>query len=260
MRPEPNAEAKKKDDDICGLRLMRAGRAPGGKSVKPAVVRGKEGLDPSRTDQPFHTQEIAMKTRSILSLAALAMLSVAALAPTKASAWGGHGGGHGGGHYGGGHYGGGHYGGHYGGGYGRGYGGYHNWGHYGSGYGYRPYYRPNYETSYPTYAPSYPVSEHCDYCEAPAPVYHATEPCNCEAPPQVVVKRVYVPVRVEVPVPVRVEAPCECEAPVRYVPPPVEENCNCETPSYRTRETYAPRQQPYQDRQANYASKELEKN
>jgi hypothetical protein len=210
-----------------------------------------------------------MKIRStFLALAALTTLSLAALAPTQASAWGGgHGGGHfGGGHYGGGHFGGGHYGGghhNWGGGYGRGYGGYHNWGHYGSGYGYRP--------SYPSYAPSYPVSERCDYCEAPAPVYHAQEPCECEAQPEVVVKRVYVPVRVpvrvEVPYPVRVEvpvpvreAPCDCEAPVRYTPPPVEENCNCEAPTYRTRETYAPRQQPYQDSQAvNYASKELEK-
>jgi hypothetical protein len=56
-----------------------------------------------------------MKTRStILSLAAFTMLSVSALAPTQASAWGIRGG------FGGGHFDGGHFD-----------GGYHNWGGYG---------------------------------------------------------------------------------------------------------------------------------
>jgi len=84
-------------------------------------------------------QEIKMFTRkSILAVATFAALGTAALAPTSASAWGGHSGGHFGGHFGGGHFGG-HFGGHWGGHFG-GWG--HGWGHgfgwnRGSGWGHR---------------------------------------------------------------------------------------------------------------------------
>src|SRR5580698_2160942 len=55
------------------------------------------------------TQEISMLARkSIFALAAIATLGTTALAPTSASAFGGH---FGGGHVGGGHFGGGHFGG-----------------------------------------------------------------------------------------------------------------------------------------------------
>jgi hypothetical protein len=263
------------------------------KSIKPAVVRG-QGRDralPNRSKLSQH-QEIPMKIRStILSLAALATLSVSALAPTKASAWGMHGG-YGGGYH---HFGG--YGGyhHFG-----GYGGYHNWGSYGGGYrhvwsGYRPYWRPHYRPSYgsyPTYvAPAYapaPVAAPCE-CEAPAPTTYVApapvqQPCECEAPAPIV-KRVYVPVqvpvpvRVEVPVPVRVPvpvavpvvqqaAPCSCEAPAptAYVPPPAPAAtpCNCEAPAAPTSYSQAPQvaqtAAPSQDhRPVNYASTELQK-
>ena len=160
-----------------------------------------------------------MTTRStILALTTLATLSVAALMPTQASAWGGHGGGHGGG-----------YGGyHYGGGYNRGYGQGYRYGGYGYGGGYVRSY-------------GYGSHEGCN-CEAPpAPVVQE----SYEAPP--IIKKVYVPVevpvevrvpvrvpyRVEVPVPYRVEVPVheEYEAPAHYVPLPAEENCNCEEPT-----------------------------
>jgi hypothetical protein len=126
--------------------------------------------------------EIPMKTRStILSLAALTMLSVSALAPTQASARGMGGGFHGG-HFGGGHF---------GGGYGR---GYHNWGNYSGGYGYgwRPYFRPGYETS--SYSYYVPV-------QVPVPV-------RVEVPVPVQVA-VPVPVQVAVPVPVQMAVPLQ---------------------------------------------------
>jgi hypothetical protein len=114
-----------------------------------------------------------MKTRStILTLAALATLSLSALAPTQASAWGMHGG------FGGGHFGGGHFG---------GYGGYRNWGGY-RGYGWNPYFRPSY-ASYGFYAP----------VQVPVPVQVAVP-----VPVQVAVPvAVPVPTQVAVPVPVQ---------------------------------------------------------
>ncbi len=135
-----------------------------------------------------------MKTRStIFTLAALATLSLSALAPTQASAGGMHGG-FGGGHFGGGHFGG--YGGYHNwGGYGR---GYRYWGGYGRGYGWSPYFRPSYETSYGFYEP----------VQVPVPV-------QVEVP---------VPVQVAVPVPVQVAVPVQQAIPVPVqVPVPVQQ-------------------------------------
>jgi hypothetical protein len=228
-----------------------------------------------------------MKSRStIFALAALTTLSLAALAPTKASAWESVGMREG-----------------------------NAWrgmaSQMGSEYspwsGGRPSWRPLYRPSYPTYIPSH---ESCG-CEAqtayvPPPVYQAPS-CSCEAPVRVIERfvdrpvyvpvevpvRVAVPYRVEVPVrvavpvpyPVRVEVPvpvreqvgCNCEAPSQttYVPAPapVTESCNCEAPApstytpsptgrvlspVETRETWAP-QQPYQQDRGNYAAKDLQK-
>jgi hypothetical protein len=199
-----------------------------------------------------------MNTRStILSLTALATLSLSALASGQASAWESHGGGGGYGRTGGdfvGHH---HW--DYGHGgrefeghrwYGRGGSEYvghrHDW----RGYRFGGYGRETYRGG----------EEGCgcetEYLPPPPPV----ESCGCEAP-RPIIKKVYVPVevpvevrvpvRVEVPVPVRVEVPvpyrvpvpvheeaCGCEAPEAYVPPPVEEPCNCETPTERP--YYAP--------------------
>jgi hypothetical protein len=123
-----------------------------------------------------------MKTRStILSLAALATLSLSALAPTQASAWGMHGG------FGGGHFGGGHFG---------GYGGYHNWGGYGGyrnwsgyGYGWRPYFRPSYASYGPPVQVAVPV-------QVPVPVQVAV-PVQVPAPIQMPVPVQAVPVPVQ---------------------------------------------------------------
>ena len=186
-----------------------------------------------------------MKTRStILSIAALATLSLSALAPTQALAWG-----HGYGHHFGGY---GHHGyGHRWGGYGhRSYG--HRW-----GYGHR-FYRWGGYRSYGGYG-------YGGYSYAPRSYgSYEVEPVEVPVP---VIKRVFVPVEVPVPVrvPVREEA-CGCETSYAPPPPPVEESCNCEGPT-RTyapmrapmRETFAPRPRRLQDNQ-DYASGELEKN
>jgi hypothetical protein len=77
--------------------------------------------------------------KSIFALAAIATLGTTALAPTSASAFGGH---FGGGHFGGGHFGGGHFGGHFGGFH---FGGGHFWG-FGHRFG---FYRPGYAHWWP---------------------------------------------------------------------------------------------------------------
>lgn len=226
-----------------------------------------------------------MNTRNtLLALAALTATSIAALAPTSASAWGMGGYGH--------HMGMGGYGHHMG-----GYGGYRpmyrnfgfgrSAGFYGNDYGRWNVWRPR-----PVYTPT--VSENCE-CEAPVRyVPPVAEHCACEAPAPVVHKvyvPVRVPVRVEVPVPYRVEVPvpvrvpvrvyvpvksaepCDCEAPVvkrqTYVAPaPAStEPCDCEEPGVQ-RQTYAqPQEQemegqqeePSQDKTARYAARDLQK-
>jgi hypothetical protein len=189
---------------------------------------------------------------SILALAALATLSISALAPSSASAWGMRGG-HGG-------YGGGHFGGHYGGGY-RPMAGYVRPSYfprqvYRHWYPSRPYYSPSYATTYPapSYAPAPVVSYQATPSYAPAQPTYAVQPtavpCNCEAP----APQAYVP-------PQPTAAPCNCEAPApqAYVPPPqptAPVACNC------AQQSYAPQQdQPatQQMKPVNYASAELKK-
>jgi len=160
-----------------------------------------------------------MKTRStILAVAALATLSLSALAPTQALAWG-----HGWGH-------------HYGHGWGHHYGYGHRWyGHRWGYYGHR-FYRWSGYRSYGSYGGGYSYGQ---------PSYGSYEP---EAPAPII-KRVYVPVEVpvEVPVPVRVpvrEQACGCET--AYVPPPPPppvDDCNCEGPV----RTYAPARPPMRE-------------
>jgi hypothetical protein len=184
-----------------------------------------------------------MKTRStVFALAALTTLSVSALAPTQASAWGMHGC-RGGGHS-------------YGGDYR--YSGGHGWGgmsRYSGGYGGsyrtaetaeapRPYYRPRYATSYPSYAPSQPAYDPAPVVtHAPAPTYQQTyipRPTYV-AEPEAPAPQVYAPA----PPPQAYAQPQQLEQPY------VEASSQSETPE---------QPQSNQDRRpAIYSSRELQK-
>jgi hypothetical protein len=203
-----------------------------------------------------------MKARSTLfALAALTTLSVSALAPTQASAWGLQGG--------------------YGGGFGHGYhfggyrfGGYNTMNYFHPSYRpqywasapWRPAYRPTYST--PAYAPAPTVA----YAPAPAPTYYAPAPVYAPAPtvayappPTVTYQPTYVPQATYVAEPV---APCSgaASAPQAYAPAAQQQvylpQQQVYVPQPQTAAPYEgnPQQQPYQDHKpAMYASTELQK-
>jgi hypothetical protein len=213
-----------------------------------------------------------MKARStILALAGLATLSLSALAPTQASAWGM--GGYGGGY-----------------GYGGGFGGYHtmhigglNWG----GGGYRPYYRPSFG-SYPTYAPAVTYQRSyfprriytAEPCNGEAPVYHSTPhyaPATYAPAPETYAPapQTYAPAPQEYAPAPQTYAPAPqayTQAPQTYAPAPETYAPATAPQSYAPApQAYAPQQQqgyeatagqpqPSQDRnRVNYSSKELQK-
>jgi hypothetical protein len=161
-----------------------------------------------------------MKIHStIMTVAALATLSVSTLAPTQASAWG-----MGGYHNFGGHSGGYRFG---------ALGGYHSRGGWSGGYR-RPWsetyvprrsYYPSYQTSYPSYAPS-------------APIYAASQPAYAPAP-VVTYRRPYAPQPAYVAAPMEApRSPCPSEGtePQAYTPAPQQQ-------AYVQQQGYVPQQQ-----------------